>query len=586
VETEQIDQNKHKKEILFPNGNRAQAILAQADTPASKLIKALNIEPPKALILVIGGAAGFEESLKSRIIRLFSRGIARGAVGTGALIIDGGTQAGVMAIMGQGVEDRGRKSPLLGVAPAGKVTYPGKPSGDSRKDSASLDPNHSHFVLVESNEWGGELNTFSALADEFAKEIPVVTILANGGLHAREEVLRAVRRDWPIIIIEGSGRLADEIATAWRKRLSSMDDSVMREIIGDGSIHIFSIEDRAKRLEALIRQHLNIDKTLQLAWERFAMYDANAIRQQSILNNLQPLILALGVIAVLLALTQHELVFGAYRIIVEDSWPHKVLHYAIIILPITISFLIALANRFKAGNKWILLRANAEAIKREIFRYRARAVIYRDQGQPKMSRKLKLTRKIESISRQLMQTDVNLSALRPYKGPTPPRMYGAAEFDDGFSLLTPDRYVTIRLGNQLNYYRSKTNKLERQLKFFHLLIYIFGGIGTLLAAAGLDLWIALTTALAGMFTTYLETQQVENTLMKYNQAATDLANVEAWWVALSENERKDYENIDKLVGHTETILKSELTGWVQEMQDALAELRAKQTEEAPVLNDF
>lgn len=41
-------------------------------------------------------------------MQLFSRGIARAAVDAEALIMDGGTQAGVMAIMGQGVADRGR----------------------------------------------------------------------------------------------------------------------------------------------------------------------------------------------------------------------------------------------------------------------------------------------------------------------------------------------------------------------------------------------------------------------------------------------------------------------------------------------
>ncbi len=72
-----------------------------------------------------GGSADLEAALKPHLFQLFSRGIARVAVDSGALIIDGGTQAGVMEIIGQGVAERGRKSPLLGIAPAGKVTYPG-----------------------------------------------------------------------------------------------------------------------------------------------------------------------------------------------------------------------------------------------------------------------------------------------------------------------------------------------------------------------------------------------------------------------------------------------------------------------------
>ena len=100
-----------------------------------------------------------------------------------------------------------------------------------------------------------------------------------------------------------------------------------------------------------------------------------------------------------------------------------------------------------------------------------------------------------------------------------------------------------------------------------------------MAAIGLELWIALTTALVTAFTTYLEYQQIENTLIKYNQGATDLANVRAWWLALSAEEQALQKNIDKLVAYTERIIKNEHAGWVQEMQDALANLRSEQSGE-------
>jgi hypothetical protein len=104
------------------------------------------------------------------------------------------------------------------------------------------------------------------------------------------------------------------------------------------------------------------------------------------------------------------------------------------------------------------------------------------------------------------------------------------------------------------------------------LIYIIGGLGTFLAAVGLQLWVALTTTLIGVLTTFLEYRQIENTLMKYNQAATNLDNIKAWWMALSPGEQQKPDNIDKLVGSTETILQSELTGWVQQMEGALAKI--------------
>lgn len=90
----------------------------------------------------------------------------------------------------------------------------------------------------------------------------------------------------------------------------------------------------------------------------------------------------------------------------------------------------------------------------------------------------------------------------------------------------------------------------------------------------------MTTSLVGAFTTYLEYQQIENTLMKYNQAATDLANIRAWWSALSEEEKEDRGNFSILVENTEKVLESELAGWVHSMEDALAKLKAEQAEVA------
>jgi hypothetical protein len=74
----------------------------------------------------------------------------------------------------------------------------------------------------------------------------------------------------------------------------------------------------------------------------------------------------------------------------------------------------------------------------------------------------------------------------------------------------------------------------------------------------------------------MEYQQVENTMMIYNQAAASLTNIQAWWTALPHEKRKDPETIKQLVDNTEKVFQNELKGWVQQMEDALAELQEKQ----------
>lgn len=232
-------------------------MLTSPHAEAAEILDILGIEQPEALILIAGGADKLSESIAPRLAQFFSRGIAQAAADLKAVIIDGGTQSGVMEMMGQGVADRGRESILLGVAPSHKVIYPGRPSDDVAKDSVPLDENHSHFVLVESDEWGGETETMYALAKELTKgRAPVVTVLVNGGAVTREEVLRGVRQGWPLIVIEGSGRLADQIAKLRREGLPNIDDPAMAEIIADGDLHLYKISSPAEGLKHLIVRKL------------------------------------------------------------------------------------------------------------------------------------------------------------------------------------------------------------------------------------------------------------------------------------------------------------------------------------------
>jgi hypothetical protein len=225
-----------------------------------------------------------------------------------------------------------------------------------------------------------------------------------------------------------------------------------------------------------------------------------------------------------------------------------------------------------------LLRGSAEALKRQIYRYRARVGIYSPGETEDEPREVKLARRVKTISGQLMKTEVNQGGLKPYPGQLPP-YYEGPEDDDGFSDLAPEKYLTWRLEDQLNWYRRRAERFDKQLRQIHWLILGLGGVGTFLAAIGLEVWIAVTVALAGAFISFLELKQVEDTLIAYNQAATNLEGIRIWWHALPDEDKAIQENKEKLVQNTEMVLQTELAGWVQEMRDALAELYEETEEE-------
>jgi hypothetical protein len=247
----------NKRKIRFPNGNQPQAIIPPAGTRPADLLQALGIQQPNAVILIASGASKMDEQVSLNLSQLCTYGIAPVAASLKALIIDGGTQAGVMAIIGQAVAAQQQRPTLLGIAPVGRVAYPGKATKMLGNEGVSLDPNHSHYILVESNEWGGETETMYDLAKLLSRSCPSVAILMNGGPIAKTEVLHNVRQQRPIIVIEGSGRLADEIARLWKEKPSAISDPQLAEITCQGNLYVFPLTGSAIGLLELTKRLLD-----------------------------------------------------------------------------------------------------------------------------------------------------------------------------------------------------------------------------------------------------------------------------------------------------------------------------------------
>lgn len=239
-----------KNTITFANGNRAVVITVPRDASAQSILKALDFAQPHALMMVFGGAKGLDDSRKARLAELFIDAIAPVAAELGALIMDGGTQSGVMAMMGEAVARDGRRSQLLGVAPKGKIAHPEIAGASAGSDGTPLEPNHSHFVLVESAEWGGETGTMLELARAF--NAPTIAILVNGGKIAGDEALQSVRNGWQLLVIDGSGRFADELSAAVRDGQVAKSVEVS-EIARSGLVMLFHVDDPAEKLRDELR---------------------------------------------------------------------------------------------------------------------------------------------------------------------------------------------------------------------------------------------------------------------------------------------------------------------------------------------
>jgi len=412
-----------------------------------------------------------------------------------------------------------------------------------------------------------------AAIDGTAGEKPVLTILFGGGKNEMEGLLRSVRRGWPILIVQGSGGIADKILSALELQAggtppSSIADPEVREIIETADTDTFPISGNADDLHRILMARIDqSENTLADGWSRYDDLDAEAIRKQKHWRTLQFTILSLGILATLFA------ILWAGALPIPPNWfvPYRtflgrLLHILIVLTPIAISILIAASSRFREGNKWIHLRSAAEAIKSEIFRYRMKAAPYTDDECAKTSRESKLAASMKDISLTLVQTEVNRTSIASVSRNQPERL----------TFLQPEEYLKTRLDDQIGYFTKKIELLYKRLKKIQFGIYLAGGTGTFLAAFNQDIWVALTTALATAFAARLEMDQIESSLVRYNQALTNLRNIRSWWNALSQWERKRRRNIDLLVEQTEKTLEGGIAGWVHQMQTTLDKLTEKQ----------
>jgi len=131
----------------------------------------------RPVIIVCGGADGLRGAALTRAIEMLGPALSAAAKRTDAVVVDGGSASGVMEIASlAGAQRPDSIAVLVGVAPRGKVTYPGGPAGDG----APLKQNHS-LALADSAEWGGETRLLIALADALASGHRQVPVALAGG---------------------------------------------------------------------------------------------------------------------------------------------------------------------------------------------------------------------------------------------------------------------------------------------------------------------------------------------------------------------------------------------------------------------
>jgi hypothetical protein len=174
----------------------------------------LAIPHPKTVIVLVGGAGGIKW-LEKFPMRKAVGIVARLAEETQSVVIDGGTQAGIMTEIGRQRKRNKFTFPLVGVVFDSLLMQ--------EEPASILDANHTHFFLIPGDDWGDESGWISKIATSITGDAKAtlatgaanlqksITILVNGGNISRTDVEYSLLENRPTFVMRGTGRMADEI---------------------------------------------------------------------------------------------------------------------------------------------------------------------------------------------------------------------------------------------------------------------------------------------------------------------------------------------------------------------------------------
>jgi len=273
-------------------------------------------------------------------------------------------------------------------------------------------------------------------------------------------------------------------------------------------------------------------------------------------------IAALGVAATLLAIVT--------ELYAEFLLPLVGLTLKILLIatPILASILAAFVSKFFSSGDWLITRAGAEEILKEIYAYRTIL-------QKTPARRAWLEKRLEEIQRSVFRGMNGELLLEPFKGALPPAPRFSPSYpnsDPGFHDLSGEEYFRYRLEDQLSWHVREVNRRQKERVRLQWFILIAGGMGALLAAFGspISLWVALTAAITSALIGWQELRSLDTVVRNYSKVIMELTILSDHWKNL-ESEEKSQMEFWQVVRSTENILWGQNVEYIKAMQEALRE---------------
>src|SRR5258706_4826646 len=316
---------------------------------------------------------------------------------------------------------------------------------------------------------------------------------------------------------------------------------------------------------------------LEIAWTRHAHLDVAASRRTKAFYNIRKWIILLGVLATFFAIITQIFFLDLKSLQGPMLILGIVVKFFFIATPILASIFASFATKFYSNGAWLVYRAGAEEIKKELYYYRT--FLQKDPN-----RRFYLEKRLGEIQRQLFRSLSGEFAFEDYNGPIPPH-YNPQDpnSDPGLNDLTGDEYFKYRLENQLAWHNKKVNQYKEERRKMTIYILIAGGLGAIFAAlgSGWTLWVALTASITAAFIGWQELRSVDTTIKNYSKVVMELTIIYDHWHNL-ESEERTLNEFYKMVRGCEEVLWAQNVEYIKSMQEALKEADLEQ--EASLIN--
>ena len=208
---------------------RRSLLVAPGEAAPSR--QTLGINVPSPVLAVIGTTTDLDTALDAQLLPAVLAAV-DAVARSRAVFVTGGTDAGVFHLLRMAIAVAS-SSPagVVGVAPDGLISTDDTPASPDRVD---VDPGLTALVRVKGEQWGDETPMLSRVVTELAVPGRAAVLLLGGGDGARVEVREHLRQRRPIVVLGGSGRLADEIAAG----IAGRDDEELGALLAGGDVRI------------------------------------------------------------------------------------------------------------------------------------------------------------------------------------------------------------------------------------------------------------------------------------------------------------------------------------------------------------